>query len=234
MTLKSMTNEEIDKIADDLIRRCPRGPDNLYRKSDYKTKYQYNSSANVWRYTPVPVAEGYGYGHETLTSMFCSLSERLYERDLWRYVNSRWTELSEKARTRRGNLFVDRVVDSYSRFRNGEGRGIYTVSLRAPLSLHGISMFYVRAASCVGAANLGRVMLAGFGMSCEVKNLRINRKYPDRDDLYERVNKEVLDGIDTYIAGRKERAKKYQTAIDCATEERESFVEMFINAKESE
>ena len=164
--MEQLTRKQCDKIADDLLTRFPAGPKGLLQKHDYKMEEQWNSTARVYRSTPVPPVNYFGYDTDTLMMVYWQMDEG----DLRGYIRSRWPTIGSKAVTRRYNILSERVLPAVQKFKRTDDRGIWKVTCA-----HKDISIYVIASSKRTSMLLAKTMIAGCGMIVSDSELYSNR-----------------------------------------------------------
>jgi len=164
--MEQLTKKQSDKIVDDLLSRYPSGPKGTIQKHDYTMREMWNSSARVYRRTPVPPVEYFGYDVDTLMMVYWQMNEG----DLRGYIRGRWQTIGSKAVARRYNIISERLTPAVQKFKRIDDRGIWNVSdHRKDIKI------YVIASSKSTSILLAKTMLAGCGMIVSDHDLYSNR-----------------------------------------------------------
>jgi len=164
--MEQLTKKQSDKIVDDLLSRYPAGPKGTIQKHDYEMREVWNSSARVYRSTPVPPVEYFGYDVDTLMMV----SWQSNQGELRGYIRERWQTIGSKAVARRYNILAERLTPAVQKFKRTDDRGIWNVSdHRKDIKI------YVIASSKSTSILLAKTMLAGCGMIVSDHDLYSNR-----------------------------------------------------------
>ena len=202
--VEKLSKSQVDKIADDLIKRFPEGPDGAYRKEDYSFSHDFSRSAQVWRDVPVAPQPLFGYAIEDMIQVWMSMDEG----NIRSYIHKRWPDLGGKGASRRYNLLFDRLIKAVDRFGRVDGAGIWKVS---PTNLRG--SLYVYAGNKESAIMLGKAILAGGGWICDIDRYDVKRVNVANAETLSHYNKKSLENVKAKMKDAHSRIKDLKERI---------------------